>query len=91
MALVSDHNPILLTTKFLIHVPRLRSFKFENGWLMERDLKMVVNRYWSGFSNWRLTDCLAAMADTLDLFGNSRDSEFWVGKIDQFPAREDEC
>ncbi|KAL8465963.1 hypothetical protein ACS0TY_035172 [Phlomoides rotata] len=95
VATISDHNPILLSTKSFVHVPRFRSFIFENRWLMENDLKTVVNKCWLGFRGLRLTDCLA---DTLDLCGNSRNSEFrvWMKKLERmssplFDSHEGSC
>lgn len=42
VAPVSDHNPILLDTNPRVGHSKRRTFRFENRWLMEGDLKNVV-------------------------------------------------
>ena len=55
-ASVSDHNPILLQVDEEQLVPSNRKFKFENNWLLEPDLKSIVEESWVG-------------SGSLDIFG----------------------
>ncbi|KAL8500860.1 hypothetical protein ACS0TY_020444 [Phlomoides rotata] len=84
VAPISDHNPILLKAKTTPVHCKHRRFKFENMWLLERDLLTVVRRSWAGFSDLDILSRLNATLDTLILWGRHRDTAFIENKeIDQ--------
>lgn len=73
---VSDHNPILPDTTPSTIRARRRSFKFENRWLFEPELKRVVGRSWFGFNDLSLLPKIQALGETLALWGNRAYSRF---------------
>ncbi|KAL8540927.1 hypothetical protein ACS0TY_002257 [Phlomoides rotata] len=53
-----------------------KSFCFENRWLQEPDLKLVVRRCWSAFHNLSIMSRLSATGETLVQWGRRADSNF---------------
>lgn len=47
MAASSDHSPILVATETHSYVFKKRHFRFENSWLIEPELEMVVENGWT--------------------------------------------
>lgn len=46
MAASSDHSPLLIATETNSYVFKKRQFKFENSWLVEPELDVVVEGGW---------------------------------------------
>lgn len=42
----SDHLPILLTPKVIVHAPRRKRFCFDNMWLREEVCRKIVEQSW---------------------------------------------
>ncbi|KAL8553964.1 hypothetical protein ACS0TY_002281 [Phlomoides rotata] len=76
VAPVSNHNPILLDTDPVEFRLNRKSFCFENRWLQEPDLKLVVRRCWSAFHNLSIMSRLSATGETLVQWGRRADSNF---------------
>lgn len=76
----SDHNPILLDTDPRWVRARRNSFHFDNRWLMEGDLKNVVNKCWHGFEDQNIFYKLKATSEVLSIWGSKTDLNFRVNK-----------
>lgn len=92
IALVSDHNPILLNTEPVFRCRIHKPFRFENKWLHELDIQYVVERSWRGFRDFSLLNRLAATIGTLHDWGlhvsrawnnNKRDIEKEIRRLEE--------
>ncbi|KAL8531536.1 hypothetical protein ACS0TY_008218 [Phlomoides rotata] len=73
VAVVSDHNPIVVDTiPLAMNNRRNRSFRFENSWMMEDGFDNVVNRSWLGFRDLDVLPRLSAMSSVLNDWGTHR-------------------
>ncbi|KAL8456946.1 hypothetical protein ACS0TY_034972 [Phlomoides rotata] len=80
LALVSDHNLIMLKLESMSFLHRHKRFEFENKCFMEKDLSMVVGRSWGGFTELDILNRLNATSDVLFLWGKHIDTVFRENK-----------
>lgn len=80
VAPVFDHNLLLLDTKPTLFRSRRRHFWFKNRWLMESQLKSVVQKAWEGFKDFHIVSRLEAIGEVLNSWGNQSDSLFHLRK-----------
>ncbi|CAN0825908.1 Transposon TX1 uncharacterized 149 kDa protein [Linum grandiflorum] len=80
IAPVSDHSPILLTTKPVAYHHRVWRFRFENKWLEEQSLKPLVTEKWGELVGEDLESRLAVCAVELGRWGKELSAKFYRRK-----------
>ncbi|KAL8542166.1 hypothetical protein ACS0TY_003142 [Phlomoides rotata] len=76
VALLSDHNLIVLDASPVWVIKKPRSFKFENKWLAEEDLPYVVRKSWEGFQDLNVLPRLEATTGILSTWGDHKAKAF---------------
>ncbi|XP_058766717.1 uncharacterized protein LOC131640322 [Vicia villosa] len=71
-----DHTPILLNCDLASSNKRTYSFKFENQWLLEEDIKETISIGWNTSSNAELGDKLNSCAGELKRWSRGKRTRF---------------
>jgi hypothetical protein len=72
----SDHSPILLQCSPIVRQHYNHEFKFENSWLLEEDIEVVVQEGWNDGNSLEITQRLSHCAEKLQRWGKRKKRRF---------------